>query len=180
MKMNLLLFPMFFLFLGLAACDDDDDGGPAAMTAEEQEAFDYTNYARTDPQGFAQEFLFAAFQNGTDNGAYEDLMARQPVGALQISPGLLAAARAHSRDLDENCRTLQHDSCDGTSWSDRIWSYYDGGTIAENAAWGYQTGLDVVLGWIIDHNVPSLGHRINLLNGAYTQVGIGKAGTYWT
>jgi hypothetical protein len=170
---------LFLLLLPVAACDDGG-GGPGPMTAEEQEAFDYTNYARTDPQGFAQEFLYDAHQSGSDNGAYDDLMARQPVPALELSPGLFAAARAHSRDMDENCQNLQHDSCDGTSWSDRIRSYYDGGTIAENAAWGYPTGLDVVLGWIIDHNVPSLGHRINLLSGSYTHMGIGKAGSFWT
>lgn len=180
MKRHGMLVPfLLLLILGVTACDDDD-GGPAPLSAEEQAAFDYTNYARTDPQGFAEEHLLAAHQNGSDNGAYADLMARQPVPALQLSPGLLRAARAHSRDMNENCQNLQHDSCDGTSWSDRIWSYYDGGTIAENAAWGYPTGLDVVLGWIIDHNVPSLGHRKNLLSGSYSHVGIGLSGTFWT
>jgi len=181
MRPRVIFLPvlLFLLNLGLAACDDDG-GGSLTMTAEEQEAFDYTNYARTDPQGFAEEFLREAHDNGTDNGAYADLMARQPVGALELSPGLFAAARAHSRDLNENCQRLQHDSCDGTIWSDRISSYYNGGNLAENAAWGYPTGLDVVLGWIIDHNIDGVGHRVALLNGDYTHVGIGLAGTYWT
>jgi len=174
----LCLLPHLFL---IAACDDGGgDNNNSPLTAEEQAAFDYTNFARTDPQGFAAQYLADLHASGSDNGAYDDLMGRSPVAALQLSPGLLAAARAHSRDLNENCQTLQHDSCDGTSWSDRIWSYYDGGTIAENAAWGFPTGLNVVIGWIVDHGVPSLGHRVNLLNGAYTQVGIGQAGTYWT
>ncbi len=175
----LCLFPLFF---SVAACDDGGggDNNPSPLTAEEQAAFDYTNFARTDPQGFATQYLYDLHQSGSDNGAYDDLMARDPVPALQLSPGLLAAARAHSRDLNENCKVLQHDSCDGTSWSDRIWSYYDGGTIAENAAMGFSTGLSVVIAWIVDSGVPSLGHRVNLLNGTYTQVGIGQAGSYWT
>ncbi len=172
----LCLFPMLF---SAAACDDGG-GGASSLNPEEQAAFDLTNYARTDPQGFATQYLADLHASGSDNGAYDDLMARPPVGALALSPGLVAAARAHSRDLNENCQTLQHDSCDGTSWSDRIWSYYNGGTIAENAAWGYTTGESVVIGWIVDSNVPSLGHRINLLNGSYTQVGLGLAGTFWT
>jgi uncharacterized protein YkwD len=34
------------------------------------------------------------------------------------------------------------------------------------------TGKDIVLQLLIDHDVPSLGHRINCLNKAYTKVGV--------
>lgn len=170
---------LVFLFL---ACDSGSskNNDRHGLTDEEWEAFTYTNFARTDPQGFAAQFLAPLHAQGTDNGAYEDLMSRTPVPALQLSDGLIAAARAHSQDLNENCKTLQHDSCDGTSWYERIAAYYSGNTLAENAAGGFVSGLDVVLAWIIDSGVPSLGHRQNLLNPNYVHVGFGQAGTFWT
>lgn len=169
-----------FLFFALpsAGCDGNGGGGSSALTAEEQAVLDYTNQARTDPQGFAEQHLADEYATGTDNGAYDDLMARDPVEPLEVSSGLVAAARAHARDMAENCG-LQHDSCDGTSWADRIHSYYTGGLIAENAAVGYGSGLAVVKGWIIDQGIPSLGHRHNLLDERFEHIGIGHHGSYW-
>jgi len=173
---------LWILSFLLLACSGGGSGSDDrhGLTDEEWEAFEYTNYARTDPHGFAEQFLAEAHARGADNGAYDDLMSRDPVPALQLSDGLIAAARAHSQDLNENCHTLQHDSCDGTPWYERIQQYYSGGTLGENAAWGFSTGLDVVLAWIIDSGVASLGHRHNLLSPNYVHVGFGQAGTFWT
>lgn len=159
-------------------CGGRDRDSSLNLSEDEEEVLYYTNYARTDPLGFAEEFLADRYAAGTDNGAYEDLMSREPVGALEVNSGLMKPSRNHAKDMAENCG-LQHDSCDGTSWSDRIWQYYDGGLIAENAAAGFPTGLSVVIAWIIDAGVPDLGHRVNLLNGSYEHIGIGKHNSYW-
>ncbi len=47
----------------------------------------------------------------------------------------------------------------------------------ENIAMGYRTPKDVVNGWM---NSP--GHRANILNASYTQIGVGyvASGSYWT
>jgi uncharacterized YkwD family protein len=50
----------------------------------------------------------------------------------------------------------------------------------ENIAAGYRTPQEVVNGWM-----NSSGHRANILNRNYTQIGVGyasggKFGTYWT
>ena len=34
------------------------------------------------------------------------------------------------------------------------------------------TGKDIVMQLLIDHDVPSLGHRINCLNKEYTKIGV--------
>ncbi len=167
---------ILILPLALYACGDS--GSSFKMSEEEEDVLYYTNYARTDPQGFAEEFLAAPYASSSDNGAYEDLMARDPVPALEPSEGLFRAARAHAKDMAENCG-LQHDSCDGTTWSDRIRSYYDGGTIGENAAVGFHDAKSVVVGLIIDAGVPSLGHRKNIFNTSFEHIGIGKYGSYW-
>ena len=50
-------------------------------------------------------------------------------------------------------------------------------TAGENIAYGQRTPQQVVDGWM-----NSSGHRANILNAAYTQIGVGyvAAGHYWT
>ena len=50
-------------------------------------------------------------------------------------------------------------------------------TAGENIAYGYQTPKAVVNGWM-----NSSGHRANILNPSYTQIGVGyvASGHYWT
>ena len=45
---------------------------------------------------------------------------------------------------------------------------------AENIAQGQSSAQSVMSSWI-----SSSGHNTNMLNGAYTRVGIGKYGAYW-
>lgn len=150
------------------------------LTAEEREALAYTNFARTDPQGFAQSLLAARAAAGTDNGAHADLMNRSPVPALVLHSGLIQAAKAHSRDMHLNCGNMQHQSCNGTSAGTRIMSYYSGSTWGENIAAGFSSGKSLVLDLIIDQGVSSLGHRRNILDPAFRHIGIGSSGLYWT
>ena len=50
-------------------------------------------------------------------------------------------------------------------------------TAGENIARGYSTPQAVVNGWM-----NSSGHRANILNASYTQIGVGYVaqGNYWT
>lgn len=50
-------------------------------------------------------------------------------------------------------------------------------TAGENIARGYRTPQAVVNGWM-----NSSGHRANILNASYTQIGVGyvQDGNYWT
>ena len=50
-------------------------------------------------------------------------------------------------------------------------------TAGENIAKGYKTPQAVVDGWM-----NSSGHRANILNASYTQIGVGYVanGNYWT
>jgi Cysteine-rich secretory protein family len=180
MKRHISAFGIFIIVLSLAfGCDDGNDG-VRQLAQDEIDVLDYVNFARTDPQGFAETHLLDSYNNGQDNGAYEDLMAREPVGALTIHQDLQSAAYSHSVDMADNCESMQHDSCDGSSFSDRVSSFYLGNTMAENIAWNYVGGLNVVLAWIIDNGIPSLGHRLNIMNGAYEHMGISHYKAYWT
>ena len=83
---------------------------------------------------------------------------------------LVAAARGHSNDMAIN-DFFSHTGSDGSSPWDRIerqgYSLASGG---ENIAAGYSTPASVMDGWM---NSP--GHRANILNCGFTEIGIGYA-----
>ncbi len=93
-----------------------------------------------------------------------------------------AAAWAHSTDMAQQ-NYFSHTSLDGRQFNQRIaaagYSYSTGG---ENIACGYSTPQAVMNGWM-----NSSGHRANILNASFCDIGVGYAfgsassyGYYWT
>jgi uncharacterized protein YkwD len=74
---------------------------------------------------------------------------------------------------------MSHTGSDGSSPFDRIRRYgYNYRRAAENVAAGYSSAQDVMRGWM-----NSSGHRANILNPRYRDIGIGDASgnkRYWT
>jgi len=74
-----------------------------------------------------------------------------------------------------NNNFLDHVGSDGSTLSDRInatgYSWY---RIGENIASGYLTSNSVHNGWM-----NSSGHRANILNSSYTEIGLARSGNYW-
>ena len=71
---------------------------------------------------------------------------------------------------------FSHTSLDGSSMRDRIERQgYGWSSIGENIAAGYRTAESVVTGWM---NSP--GHRANILNCRFTEIGVGFHNNYWT
>lgn len=124
--------------------------------------------------GDAEELAFLALIN-----AYR---AANGVGPLAMSPTLTTAARGHSQDMAAK-NYFDHNGLDGSTFSSRIAAAgYPGGTTAENIFAGDQTAKGAFESW---RNSP--GHNANMLNPAYTAIGIGRAfdanadfGWYWT
>ncbi len=99
--------------------------------------------------------------------------------ALAVNSKLTSAAQAHSADMAKN-NYFAHNSQDGTSPFDRMKrAGYNFRAAAENIAAGQTTAASVMNAWM-----NSAGHKANILNCTYTQIGIGYAtrgGTpYWT
>lgn len=46
-------------------------------------------------------------------------------------------------------------------------------SFAENIAYGFVEPRDIVMGWVVDYNVPNKGHRVNLFRCDLDQIGIG-------
>ena len=106
-------------------------------------------------------------------------------GSLAWSTSLAQAADGHSRDMVAY-NFFSHTSADGRTLSDRINATgYTWSTIGENIAAGaiYSSVNAVIDGWL-----ASDGHCENLLNPAFTEVGVAcvpgtSANTYspyWT
>ncbi|RIV40930.1 CAP domain-containing protein [Micromonospora radicis] len=104
--------------------------------------------------------------------------AKAGCGALSIDDKLMTAAQRHSQDQADN-QNMSHTGSDGSDPGDRIDRVgYAWRTYGENVAWNQQTPAAVMDAWM-----NSDGHRANILNCAFTEIGVGVAnsnGPYWT
>ncbi|HSM82998.1 MAG TPA: CAP domain-containing protein [Nodosilinea sp.] len=97
---------------------------------------------------------------------------RQRVNAppLTLDDSLMAAAQGHAQDMATSGR-MSHTGSDGSTLRSRIdGTRYSWSTIGENVAMGQPTAAAVMTAWM---NSP--GHRQNILNPAFTELGIGYA-----
>lgn len=121
------------------------DGGTARLKAEEKRVLDLHNATRK----------------------------KHGLRSLCMDPELTRAARAHSKEMIGK-GYFRHESFDGETVGARLKRFgYDWYTSGENIAWG--TGSmsrpdDRFKGWM-----ESPGHRANILNGAFREVGVGTA-----
>ena len=131
-----------------------------------------------------------------DQGSNADLLEEEKEGIVRINQErqkyglpiltvadeLVAAARRHSADMAAN-NLFSHTGSDGSSPYTRIIEAgYRFRYAGENIAAGYSTAQQVVNAWM---NSP--GHRANILNAGFCEVGIGyiyESGSfyrnYWT
>ncbi|WP_030856453.1 CAP domain-containing protein [Streptomyces sp. NRRL S-37] len=96
---------------------------------------------------------------------------------VKVNATLTKAAQDHSKDMAAS-GTMSHTGSDGSSPGDRITrAGYSWSTYGENVAYGYSTPEQVMTGWM---NSP--GHKENILNCAFKEIGVGLAqpGSYWT
>jgi hypothetical protein len=101
---------------------------------------------------------------------------------LGYNAELTAAARLHARDMADS-NYFSHDSLDGTRFFERILEAgYDYAACGENIAAGYANPHEVVDAWM-----DSDGHRENILDPDFCEIGVGYAYVaestykhYWT
>lgn len=105
---------------------------------------------------------------------------------LTFNPQLTAAAQAHSEDMALN-NFLDHQGSDGSSPLDRIKrAGYSPVGWAENVAAGQPTPEEAIASWM-NEVPPNDGHRRNILNPDYQEIGVGYYASdtsnyehYWT
>ena len=97
-----------------------------------------------------------------------DERAKAGLPPLKLNNKLVDAAGDHSSDMAQD-DFFSHTGADGSSLGDRVRaSGYQYSRTGENIAAGQTTPAQVVEGWM---NSP--GHRANILNPNYTEIGVG-------
>ncbi|MBA8942196.1 CAP domain-containing protein [Streptomyces calvus] len=103
--------------------------------------------------------------------------AKAGCSPVTVNATLTEAAQKHSEDMAAS-GSMSHTGSDGSSPGDRITrAGYDWSTYGENVAYGYSTPEQVMAGWM-----ASPGHRENIVNCAFKEIGVGLAqpAGYWT
>jgi uncharacterized protein YkwD len=138
-------------------------------------------YARTQPQAYARALQDEA-RRSRAAGAYDDpaafreavvfLQRQRPLSPLGSDRALALAADEHAA-LQARNGAVGHAGPHGESLGQRLNRY---GAYAmlmgENIAYGYARPRDVVSQLIVDAGVPDRGHRSNIFNPLYREVGV--------
>jgi uncharacterized protein YkwD len=122
--------------------------------------------------------------SSTQEAAVVDLVnverAKAGCAALRNDSRLATAARGHSTDMATR-NYFSHDTPEGVSFATRITNAgYQWSGAAENIAAGQSDATSVMNSWM-----NSSGHRANILNCGYKDLGVGLAAAsggklYWT
>lgn len=100
--------------------------------------------------------------------------ARGGVSPLTLHPALITAAAAHAADMRAR-NVMSHTGADGSNPGQRMTrAGYPWITYGENIAMGFQTAGGVMDAWL-----HSPGHRANILNPNFKEIGIAKDGAFW-
>jgi len=165
------------------------------LTALEKDIILETNKVRTNPKKYSDLYIQPRlpYYNGryysvpgqitvlTQEGAaavnacISALNRVDSAGILFPEKGLSLAAKDHVLDQSRTGQ-IGHNGSDRSTPETRMRRHGTfGGTwiLGENIAYGEITGRDIVCGLLIDDGVPSRGHRTNIMNKAFTQIGAG-------
>jgi uncharacterized protein YkwD len=151
------------------------------------------NRLRTDPKAYATKLKARRpLDHGHDTleetqegwpaleEAISALQSTHRMGALSISKSLARAARDHVTNQGPSGQ-VGHNDTDGRNPSARVGRYTPGrSSLAENISYGRWTAEDLVLYELVDEEVRDRGHRKNLLNRDFHNIGVacGKHARY--
>ncbi len=178
MKIILILFTLSLFASTCPVCAEKGygdwfDGFPGFPDMRERRILVLTNTCRMAPVEYRDTYI----------GDYDILLPQNypATKPLYWHLDLNRVARAHSRDMANN-HGLDHSSSDGTSWDDRIKSYYfKSGRIAENIASGSGDAFGSMRQWIMDGSPDPApdnngdGHRKSIMSSSYKEIGVGYA-----
>jgi uncharacterized protein YkwD len=158
--------------------DDDDDSVSGAPTAAPSPTSAGPESSGA-PAGAPGEVLTLVNQARTKarSCGSKSFPAAAP---LRWNDRLARAAQAHSEDMAQK-NYFDHQAPDGSDMAKRVGAQgYTFSALGENIAAGQRTPAEVVQGWL-----ESPGHCANIMNGAFQEIGVGRAEggsykVYWT
>lgn len=146
----------------------------AGMTQMDKNVIMLCNLARLDGTKFWNSYVepnLDGKNNANTTSLKADLAKVKDLPMFQVDASLQKASAFHANDMGVTGGT-GHNSSDGTSFANRVRSYYSDYNFAENCSYGCETALEVVLQLLIDKGTPSLGHRKNILNPRLIAIGV--------
>lgn len=158
------------LTLLCAACDKGGDGGGGSGSGGGPGGAIVGNVASSSELNFASQVLALVNQERANNGS---------LPPLSNNAAMAQVAYDHSWDMRYRS-FFAHTNPGGATPFDRM-AYAGIGysNAGENIAMGYATAADAMAAWM-----TSSGHRANILNVNYTEIGIGvregPGGPWWT
>ena len=143
------------------------------LTSEEKKVIQYCNLVRLNPKLFLETFAKSYLDSTKENNSYtksliKTLKSAKSSDALSPSENLYLLAKGHAIDFGKKGKTghgnfdkrfmkmIQECNC----------------TVGENCDYGNNKALDIVMSLLIDNDVPDLGHRINILDPQYRNIGV--------
>lgn len=139
------------------------------LTDEEKKIVQYINLCRMYPKQFAENEVkpYTGIKGIKYKGLakykaslVKELNSRQPGEALEFDENMYDDAECYAAEISKNKRAPhQRKTCEKSSY-------------AENLYFGTQDGKTIVLEWLIDCGVVTLGHRKNCLNRSYGGFGV--------
>jgi uncharacterized protein YkwD len=145
----------------------------------EQDFMYWTNYSRLYPVNFRDSALIPFLNDQpSTRGKYAQSLMKE-LGHLEALPflaptaNLSLAAGEHVKDLVKHNGRISHSSSDGSSFSVRMRKAGVNTCAAENISLGEESTLVALLLLYLDIGLPDMGHRKNLLNPNFRQIGVG-------
>ena len=140
------------------------------MVEQEKQVIYYINLCRMNPSLFEETFLKNYLKENRikkDKNVKElitNLKETGPRVLLKPDRILTETARKHAIDMGNSGRT-GHNASDGTPYRSRMEELLvKFSSVNENANYGNELAIDIVINLLIDSNSPNAGHRRNILD----------------
>jgi len=148
------------------------------LSQNEKQLIYLHNLVRMDPKLFNNTYVKTFYEKNPrkSNSSYakslvRDLNNSESQQFLYSNKNLFNAAEFHANDIGK-AGTTGHTSTDGSDFGTRLNKFGAKGFMAENCSYGNDDALRIIMQLLIDNNVESLGHRINILNNIYSKIGV--------
>ncbi len=149
-----------------------------ALNSEAKQLFYWINYSRINPKRFWDSVLvpvlkvFPELKGDFTNSLFKDLYSLKNLPMFSLNESLCRMSQQHSDEIGKPGLPMSHDSPDGSTFDNRFKRYGLINCGGENISIADDQLLGLILLYI-DYNLPSEGHRRNLLSLQFTQIGIG-------
>lgn len=152
--------------------------GANYLSDEERKLIFYTNLCRLEPKLFSQTILTDYLKNNPEQGVEQSFLSSlkkqlantTPCGVLVPDEQLCGIAKSFAKKMGAEGK-IGH--ADFQNRMKPIMDKYN--RVGENCDYGNATGLDAFIHLLIDKSDPvNLGHRKNLLDPAFTAIGVSE------